>query len=85
MNRHLRYAMLVALGILLGVASSSFQQSKADPPAANGETTNAAILAELKEIKKQLKDANSFMRSGTFRTFGTLTPPPDPTPAENSQ
>ena len=78
MNRHLRWAMLVALGILLGAASSSFQQSKADPPAGddNGRGT-AAVVAELKEIKSQLKDINVFLRTGVVRNFAVMNPPPD--------
>jgi hypothetical protein len=78
MNRHLRGAMWIALGILLGVASSSFQQSRADPPAddSNGRG-NAAVVAELKEIKSQLKDINVFLHTGVVRNFAVMNPPPD--------
>jgi hypothetical protein len=77
--------MLIALGILLGVASSSFQQSKADPPAGddNGRGT-AAVVAELKEIKSQLtdmksqvKDINAFLHNGVIRNFAVMNPPAD--------
>lgn len=78
MNRHLRWAMLIAVGILLGAASSSFQQSKADPPAADGnDRGTAAIVAELKEIKAQLKGIDQFLRNGVIKNFPQINPPPE--------
>lgn len=75
MNRHMRGAMLIALGILLGVASNTFQQSKAEP--ADENNGSAAMLAELKEIKSQLKDINTFLRTGIVRNFAVMNPPAD--------
>ena len=81
MNRHLRGAMLIALGILLGVASSSFQQTKADGDDSRG---TAAVVAELKEIKDQMKDMktqikdiDTFLHNGVIRNFAVMNPPAD--------
>jgi len=68
-------------GILLGVASSSYQTTHADDPPAEGtadasktksDDPNAQILAELKEIKDQLKDVNSYLRTGVLKTTAVM-------------
>lgn len=82
MNRCLGYAMLVALGIMLGVAATSHQQTQADPPSMDPAAraiadTNASALAELKEIKTQLKEINSFLKTGVIKTITTSVMNPD--------
>jgi hypothetical protein len=77
MNRIFRGALLIAFGILLGVASSTFQQTKADAPSSDDAIrTQQDILAELKEIKSQLKSTDSYLRTGIIRNFAVMNPPP---------
>ncbi len=72
MNRCLGWAALVMLGILLGVASSSHQTSKADDPAV--DAANVEVVAELKEIKTQLKEINEHLRTGVTKTIAVMNP-----------
>jgi hypothetical protein len=77
MRRYLGWAVLVAAGLLLGVVSSSYQGSSAALPAtvASDDSVNAEMLAELKEIKTQLKEINSHLKTGTTRVFVNMNPP----------
>ncbi len=77
MRRYLSWAFLVAAGLLLGVASSSYQRSNADPPAsaASADSANADAVAELKEINAQLKEINAHLQKGTTRVFVMMNPP----------
>ncbi len=75
MNRCLGWAALVMLGILLGVASSSHQTSKADDPAVDAaKAANVEVVAELKEIKTQLKEINEHLRTGVTKTIAVMNP-----------
>jgi hypothetical protein len=69
MKRYFGWALLVAAGLLLGVASSSYQRTNADSPASasDADTSNADTLAELKEIKTQLKEINTQLRTGVTK------------------
>jgi hypothetical protein len=81
MRRYLSWALLVAAGLVLGVASSSYQRSNADtPPAAAADAADAASItadavAELKEIKAQLKEINEQLHTGTTKVFVMMNPP----------
>ncbi len=77
MRRYLGWTLLVAAGLLLGVLSSSLQRSNADPPAAaaNDESANTDAVAELKEIKAQLKELNVHLQKGVTRVFVMMNPP----------
>jgi hypothetical protein len=68
MNRCFGYAVFVALGIILGVAMTSQQQIKAQPPADDVAQANTDAITELKEIKKLLKDVNEHLRTGVVKT-----------------
>jgi hypothetical protein len=77
MKRCLGWSLLLMAGILLGVASSSYQTTHADDPPAeqaaddtptNSKDVNAAILAELKKIRGELKEVNSYLRTGVVKT-----------------
>jgi len=81
MKRCLGWSLLLMAGILLGVASSSYQTTHADDPPAEGaadesktksDDPNAAALAELKEIKAQLKEINSYLRTGVVKTTAVM-------------
>jgi hypothetical protein len=77
MKRYVSWVLLVAAGLLLGVASSSHQRSNADSPAvaaADAAGVNADAVAELKEIKAQLKEINTHLRTGVTKTFVVMNP-----------
>ena len=77
MRRCLSWAFLVVAGLLLGTVSSSYQRSNADPPAAatHDDGVNGDALAELREIKTQLKEINAQLKKGTTRVFVQMNPP----------
>jgi hypothetical protein len=76
MKRYLGWALLVAAGLLLGVASSSHQRSNADSPAAADDlaNANADAVAELKEIKIQLKEINAQLKTGVTKVTVVMNP-----------
>jgi enamine deaminase RidA (YjgF/YER057c/UK114 family) len=69
MKRYLGWTLLVAAGLLLGVASSSYQRSNADspPPTADSGDVNADTVAVLKEIRAQLKEINAHLNTGVTK------------------
>ena len=78
MRRYLSWTFLVAAGLLLGVVSGSYQRSNADPPAAavaNTDSASGDVVAELKEIKTELKELNAHLKKGTTRVFVMMNPP----------
>jgi hypothetical protein len=80
MKRCFGWSLLLMAGILLGVASSSYQTTHADDPPTdateetptNSKDINAAILAELKKIKTELKEVNSYLRTGVVKTTAVM-------------
>ncbi len=78
MNHRFGWAMLVAVGALAGFASSSYQRSDVGPRAAvaaeaeNPQDTDA--LAELKEIKTQLKEINTQLHTGAIKVIVLVNP-----------
>ena len=77
MNRRFGWAMLVAAGILLGFASSSYQRTNASSlaaPSADSEVPAAEAVEELKEIKAQLKEINTLLHTGTVKVVVILNP-----------
>ncbi len=78
MRRYLSWAFLVVAGLVLGVVSSSYQRSNADPPTAavaGNDGANAEVVAELKKINTQLKEINTQLRTGTTKVFVMMNPP----------
>jgi hypothetical protein len=83
MKRSLGWVLLVAAGLLLGIVSSSYQTTHADPPAdeaagatvAKSDNLNAAMLEELKGIHDQLKEINSQLKTGVIKTFAVMNLP----------
>jgi hypothetical protein len=77
MRRYFCWALLVAAGLLLGVASSSFQRSNAQTPpeaVADSANVNGDAVAELREIKAQLKEINTQLRTGVTKVFVVMNP-----------
>ncbi len=78
MNRRFGWAMLVAFGVLVGLASSSYQRSHAEPPAAETagaeNSHDADVLSELKEIKTQLKEINTQLHTGAIKVIVLMNP-----------
>ena len=78
MNRRFGWAMLLVVGVLVGFASSSYQQSDAGPPmvvaADSDDADDAKAVEQLKEIKTQLKEINALLRSGTLRVVVVINP-----------
>jgi len=85
MHRRFGWAMLVAAGVVLGFASSSYQRTNADPPPPVSDSSgtrdadaeanaNANAVAQLKEINAQLKEINTMLRTGTARVTLVITP-----------
>ena len=76
MKRYLGWTLLVAAGLLLGVASSSYQRSNADspPPTADSGDVNADTVAVLKEIRAQLKEINTQLRNNVPKVTVVMNP-----------
>ena len=71
MNRRLASAMLVAVGVLLGFAVSSYQRGEMGPPAARAadvEGPQDRDVVAHKEVNAQLKDINALLHSSTAST-----------------
>jgi hypothetical protein len=77
MNRRLGWAILVAVGVLLGYASNICQRSIAAPVAAASaeiDPQQAEIVAQLKEVKAELKQLNAMFRTGNARVTVVINP-----------
>jgi hypothetical protein len=75
MKRFLGWSFVLTVGILLGMASSANQVTRADPPddqVAESDDANANTLDELKAIKAQLKEINSYLRTGVVKTIAIM-------------
>jgi hypothetical protein len=77
MKRFLGWSLILTVGILLGMASSTSQVSRADPPddqTAESDNMKTDAVSELKEIKAQLKEINSYLRTGVVKTIAVMNP-----------
>ena len=77
MNRRFGWAILVAIGILLGYASNPYQRTSAGPvaePTADSDPQQAEILDQLKDIKTELKELNAMLRTGEARVTVVINP-----------
>jgi hypothetical protein len=80
MKRCLGWSLLLLAGLLLGVTSSSYQTTHADPPAeetADAEAPKTDALTEMKEIKTQLKEINAYLHSGVVKVVVVMNPDKD--------
>jgi hypothetical protein len=77
MKRHLGWAILAAIGILLGLALNPNQRTNAGPvavPIADFDARQAEIIDQLKEINAQLKELNAVFRTGDARVTVVINP-----------
>jgi hypothetical protein len=77
MKRYLGWGLLVAAGLLLGVASNTYQRTNADsPPArvASVDSATADALAELKEIRAQLTEINAQLSTKVTKVTVVMNP-----------
>jgi uncharacterized radical SAM superfamily protein len=74
MNRCFGWAALVAAGIVLGSAWSSLERSHVAVAAQNTTGDDAAVemIAELKEMKVQLKEINAILHSNQLRVVPVI-------------
>jgi hypothetical protein len=78
MSRRFTSAMLVAFGVVLGLALGSNLRSDSWPPAARAadadDQQEREVIAQLKEINVQLKDTNTLLHSGKLRVINIIYP-----------
>ena len=78
MNRRLASAMLVAVGVVLGLASSAYQRGEMGPSAARAADVEGPqdreVIAQLKEMNVQLKEINTLLHSGRLRVIDVINP-----------
>jgi hypothetical protein len=78
MNRCFGWAALVVAGVLLAVASGSYHKTVANsdsPSASEGAAgDNGDAVAQLREIKKQLKEINEHLHSGVTKVMIPMNP-----------
>jgi hypothetical protein len=75
MNRCFGWIALVFASILLAVATGTHQTTVADPNTpASASANNGNILAELKEIRKQLKEINDHLHTGVTKVMIPMNP-----------
>jgi len=77
MNRCFGWAMLIAAGMVLGWAFSTYEKTNAAQPAmmdADVEDQNSEVVEQLKEINVHLKKIDTLLDSGTLRVVNVLNP-----------
>ncbi len=86
MSRHFGWAMMIAVGIMLGYGLGSHQPShaaaQAEPQAgdeagggnASTENANTEIMQQLKEVNSHLKRIDSLLYSGRLRVVQVINP-----------
>jgi hypothetical protein len=77
MNRRFGWAILVAASVVLGSALGSYQGTHAVRAAAaddSGDPVVKELIAQLKEIKGQVKEINTHLRSGQTKVVLVMNP-----------
>jgi hypothetical protein len=79
MKRCFGWSLLFMAGILIGSIANPSQRIHADPPgdadaAPATQSTNEATLAELKEIKGELKEIHVYLQKGVVKTIAVMNP-----------
>lgn len=77
MNRRIACILLVVAGMALGYGLRSYETITSPALAAqtsDADEINADILDEVKEIKTQVKELNTFLQSGKMRVIAPIYP-----------
>jgi hypothetical protein len=76
MSRRFGWAMLVAVGVVLGCALSSYQRTSAAPPPRDrgAEEQDLDVAGQLKDIRTNLKEINTLLHSGTVKVVVVMNP-----------
>jgi hypothetical protein len=77
MNRSFGWAMLVAVGMVLGYALSCHESIQAAPPAPEevaAKEQQAELAGQLKDIKKQVAEINDLLHNGLIKVVVVLNP-----------
>ena len=77
MSRRFGWAMLVAFGMALGCALSSFRSAVVTSAAAQesaADDRDASVADQLKDIRTQVKEINTLLHSGTIKVVVVLNP-----------
>ncbi len=77
MNRRFGWSMLVAVGIVLGCALSSYEGVHAAAAAEDDEASqidDQKVLDQLKDIRAELKAINTQLRTGTMKVAVIMNP-----------
>jgi hypothetical protein len=76
MSRRLGWALLVAIGMMLGYTLNSHESTGTilATPKANAEELDAKLADQIGEIKTQVKEINTLLKSGTLRVVVVINP-----------
>jgi hypothetical protein len=76
MSRRLGWALLVAIGMMLGYTLNSHEPTGAilATPKANAQELDAKLADQIGEIKTQVKEINTLLKSGTLRVVVVINP-----------
>ena len=76
MNRRFSWAILVAVGMILGYALGSHERAQTvhAAPKARAENQDGDLADQLGEIKTQVEKINTLLHSGTLRVVVVINP-----------
>ncbi|MEN6405218.1 MAG: hypothetical protein ABFC77_01980 [Thermoguttaceae bacterium] len=74
MSRRFGWAMLLAAGVVFGVAIGSHEKIRAAADDDNGKAQEANVLDELKEIKGEVAAIKTVLKSGTIQVAVVMNP-----------
>jgi hypothetical protein len=75
MKTRLGWAILLAVGVLIGCVLGGYQKSNAGGPVpVEGEDRDDPVGDQLKQIRQELKELNGMLRSGKARVTPVINP-----------
>jgi hypothetical protein len=77
MHRRFGWAILLAIGILLGYAANPHERTNAGAvaqPAIDADPQQTEIINQLKDVKAELKTLNAMFRTGEARVVVVINP-----------
>lgn len=77
MKRHFFWAVVISSALFCGVLATHQPSRAGTSPAAETEESdkNADLADQVREIKSQVKEINTLLRSGTLRVIVVMNPP----------